>query len=150
MRLSVFGACLYTTKHCGSTNINSIRYVEIYIYIYLEIILFNLLNLLNIKCRRWCYSFLLTGQDKHIPRTDRFLKVITSFFLPSTLVCSFSAFWTGFALPTCLSLINSTDLAQRLGLIMRRHEIHAIGLVLIKGITCMPDSVATKVSLVEF
>lgn len=33
---------------------------------------------------------------------------------------------------------------------MGRHETHAVGLVLIKGITCMPDSVATKVSLVEF
>ena len=154
MKLSVFGACWYTTKYCGSTNINSIRYVEmagwhhwldgresqwtpgvgdgegglaccdswgrkesdttewlIWSDIYLEIILFNLLNLLNIKCRRWGYSFLLAGQNKHIPRTDHFLKVITFFSLPSTSICSFSAFWTGLLCP--LVLVWSTP--PRLG-----------------------------------
>ena len=114
---------LNTTQHCCSTNINSIRYVEIYIYVcvcvcvYLEIILFNLLNLLNIKCRRWCYPFLLTGQNKHIPRTDHFLKVVTFFFLPSTSICSFSALWTGLLCP--LVLVWSTP--PRLGSAFRPH-----------------------------
>ena len=161
MKLSVFGACWYTTKHCGSTNINSIRYVEmdgwhhwldgresewtpgvgedreawcaaihgvaksrtrlsdwsdlIWSDIYLEIILFNLLNLLNIKCRRWGYSFLLAGQNKHIPRTDHFLKVITFFSLPSTSICSFSAFWTGLLCPLVLAWSTPPRLGSAFG-----------------------------------